>query len=192
MAVLNAITRDELAAVFRDGFPFNSAASPGVAADQVFAHVARDREPAAESGTAADPAPLVAAALDRTACPYITAETAPCAIRDGKKAIWEGGTACAGCGREPADMLRDLARRSEAAEGKLAAIGELIAGRYIADRIDQVVGWAKAGERGGDYLMDREKTDRMRDDILSYAFGCIRAIIGETKDCSEEEARDEH
>jgi hypothetical protein len=41
----------------------------------------------------------------------------------------------------------------------------------IADRIDQVIGWAKDGAGEDWYRMDREKVDRMRDDILSYAFG---------------------
>lgn len=47
----------------------------------------------------------------------------------------------------------------------------------IASRIDQIIGWAKDGARSDHYLMDREKVDRMRADILSYAFG--EAAIGE-------------
>jgi hypothetical protein len=41
----------------------------------------------------------------------------------------------------------------------------------IAGRIDQIIGWAKTGERRDHYVMEREHVDRMRDDILSYAFG---------------------
>lgn len=43
--------------------------------------------------------------------------------------------------------------------------------REIGWRIDQVIGWAKDGRRGDEYAMDVEKVDRMREDILSYAFG---------------------
>lgn len=46
----DTITRAELAAVFREGFPFNPAGSHLAAADQVFAHVARSREPEYEPG----------------------------------------------------------------------------------------------------------------------------------------------
>ena len=42
--------------------------------------------------------------------------------------------------------------------------------REIGWRINQVIGWAKDGRRGDEYAMDVEKVDRMRDDILSYAF----------------------
>jgi hypothetical protein len=41
----------------------------------------------------------------------------------------------------------------------------------IASRIDQIIGWAKDCAGPDWYRMDREKVDRMRDDILSYAFG---------------------
>ena len=40
----------------------------------------------------------------------------------------------------------------------------------IADRIDQIIGWAKDGRGDDYYVMDREKVDRMREDIITYAF----------------------
>jgi hypothetical protein len=50
----------------------------------------------------------------------------------------------------------------------------------IARRIDQIIGWAKAGERAGAgadyYLMDKENVDRMRDDILT-AIGYARQPV---------------
>jgi hypothetical protein len=42
--------------------------------------------------------------------------------------------------------------------------------REIADRIDQIIGWAKDGRGDDYYVMDREKVDRMREDIITYAF----------------------
>jgi hypothetical protein len=58
----------------------------------------------------------------------------------------------------------------------------------IARRIDQIIGWAKAGTRSGAgadyYLMDKENVDRMRDDILA-ALGYARepAAAGPCPEC---------
>lgn len=45
----------------------------------------------------------------------------------------------------------------------------------LADHIDRIIGWAKAGEHAGAgvdyYLMTREDVDQMRDHIIAYAFG---------------------
>jgi len=36
----------------------------------------------------------------------------------------------------------------------------------LADKFDQVIGWAKSGKTTSAYIMDREAVDRMRDDLL--------------------------
>jgi hypothetical protein len=48
-------------------------------------------------------------------------------------------------------------------------IRQVLAGNDVQSRLVQLVGWAKDGERGDCYLMDREKTDRLRSDVISYA-----------------------
>jgi hypothetical protein len=44
----------------------------------------------------------------------------------------------------------------------------------LASRFDQVIGWAKSGKSGDNYLMDQENVDRMREDLILM----VRSAIG--------------
>jgi hypothetical protein len=67
----------------------------------------------------------------------------------------------------------------------------------IADRIDQIIGWAKAGKSGAFYLMDRENVDTMRDDILRVVASAtsdpltgLRAEIRRLRTSADDHAND--
>ena len=50
MSATDTITLEELAAAFREGVPFNPSANAATAAEQVYAHAVRNREPEYERG----------------------------------------------------------------------------------------------------------------------------------------------
>lgn len=48
----------------------------------------------------------------------------------------------------------------------------------LSDRLDQLIGWAKAGKTEEYYLMSRENVDRLRNDIIGLVYEVERAQCG--------------
>jgi hypothetical protein len=89
----------------------------------------------------------------------------------------------------PASEPEQVSAGANASGATEARTGELRAedARALADRFDQLIGWAKAGKTADYYLMDRENVDRMRENLIEIVVAAGFRRVPEDADGPEVE-----